>query len=146
MELVLTIEKNPNLSQKINNKVIPYFFLESKEVLTNKIKEKTPQDTGKLWRSWTPHLEGNTKLTVSNSANYAMYVELGTGMFGENPHTIFPKTAKALHANINGEDVYFTWSKGMKGHHMAEKGLAEYKKQIPMIWERAFNRATQGGT
>lgn len=145
MEIVLNIAKNPQLSQKLNNKLFYYFLLESKERLTNEIKERTPQDTGKLWRSWTPRLEGNTKLTVSNSANYAAYVETGTGLFGENPHTIFPQTANAMHAVINGEDVFFKSSQGMKGYHMAEEGFKEYKRQIPMIWERAFNRATQGG-
>lgn len=149
MDLILNIKKNPKLDDRLNRKLLYYFLLESKEILTNKIKEKTPQDTGKLWRSWTPHLDytGNLKrVKVSNSAKYAWYVEKGTGMFNEeNPHMIEPKNASVLHAVIDGQDVFFRESKGQKGHHMAEKGFAEYKKQIPMIWERAFNRANAGG-
>ncbi len=142
MELIVQIKKKKNLSDTINNKAVKYFFLLSQEGLTREIKNKTPVKYGKLRGSWTPKLSKD-KLVVSNTRNYAVFVEKGTGMFSENPHMITPKNADVFHAEINGEDVFFRSHKGMEGRHMAKKGAEEFKKKIPQIWRTAFIRAVQ---
>lgn len=142
MRLNITVEKNPQLSNKLNYKVFDYFLQLSSESLTSEIKKKTPVDHGALRGSWTPRISKN-QLSVKNTRNYAVWVEKGTGMFSENPHMITPKNSNVFHAEIGGQDVFFTQHKGMKGHHMAEEGVTSFKKQIPNIWRLAFIRATR---
>lgn len=122
-------------------------FLElSSEELTTQIKKKTPVDYGKLRGSWTPKLTKD-KLVVSNSRNYALFVEKGTGIFSTGGrHRIFPKNAKAMKATINGEVRFFTNSRGQPGKHMAEKGFMEYRKKIPNLFRQSVAKNSGGKT
>ena len=137
MRLEISINKRRKLSDKLNQQVCNTFLNLSSESLTGEIKKKTPVKYGKLRGSWTPKVSRD-KLTVKNSREYAVYVEKGTGMFSEQPHMITPRNANVFHAEIGGNDVFFTHHKGMEGRHMAEEGTKAFKKQIPQIWRNAF--------
>lgn len=126
-------------------KVTQTFLELSSEELTGKIKKETPVDYGKLRGSWTPKLTKN-KLVVSNSRNYALFVEKGTGIFSsEGRHRIFPKNAKVLKATIKGETRFFTNSRGQPARHMAEKGFMEYRKKIPNLFRTSLVKNSKGG-
>lgn len=129
-------------------KVVDTFLDLSSEQLTTSIKKKTPVDYGKLRGSWTPKQSKN-KLVVSNSRNYAVFVEKGTGIFAtEGRHRIFPKSAQAMKATIDGEVRFFTNSRGQPGQHMAEKGFMEYRTKIPNLFKQSImlNTKTGGST
>ena len=126
-------------------KVVHSFLSLSSESLTGEIKKETPVDYGKLRGSWTPKISKN-KLVVSNSRNYALFVEKGTGIFGQRRHRIFPKTAPAMRAKIDGEIRYFTNSRGQPGRHMTEKGLITYRKRIPQLFRTALIQNSRGGS
>lgn len=126
-------------------KVVQSFLSLSSEELTGKIKDKTPVKYGKLRGSWKPKLSKN-KLVVENTRNYALFVEKGTGIFATGGrHRIFPKKAKAMHATIKGEEVFFTNSRGQPGKHMAEKGFMQYRTRIPTLFRTAIINNTKGG-
>lgn len=57
----------------------------------------TPRKTGNLQRSIVPGELTDTHATVIAGANYALFVEQGTGLYGPKHHLITPKTKKALH-------------------------------------------------
>lgn len=127
-------------------KVKQSFLSLSKEQLTSDIEKETPvsRNGGKLRGSWTPHLSPD-KLVVENTRNYALFVEKGTGIFSsEGRHRIFPRNANVMHATINGEEVFFTNSRGQPGQHMAEKGFMNYRKKIPNIFRQAVIKNTGG--
>lgn len=118
------------------------FLRLSSEELTSDIKDKTPVKHNKLRQSWTPHLT-RYRLVVENTRNYAMFVEKGTGIFGARRHRIFPRNAQVFHAEIDGEDVFFTNHRGQPGQHMAEKGFMEYRKRIPNLFRTAVMTNTR---
>lgn len=119
------------------------FLSLSEEELTGKIKKETPVDTGKLRGSWTPKLSRD-KLEVKNTRNYAVFVEKGTGIFGKKRHRIFPKNANVLTAKIDGEQIFFTNSRGQPGQHMAEKGFMKYRKRIPNLFRTSVIKHSGG--
>lgn len=117
----------------------------SSEQLTSDIKKETPVDYGKLRGSWTPKLTKD-KLVVSNSRNYALFVEKGTGIFSsEGRHRIFPRNASVMHANIKGEDVFFANSRGQPARHMAEKGFMNFRGKIPNLFRQSIIKHSKGG-
>ena len=125
--------------------VVTSFLSLSSEELTGDIKKETPVDYGKLRGSWTPKQSKN-KLVVENTRNYALFVEKGTGIFAsEGRHRIFPKNGNVMHANIKGDDVFFTNSRGQPGKHMAEKGFMNYRKKIPRLFKTAIIKHSKGG-
>lgn len=140
MKFKIELKDNVNLSPSMAEKTIKNFLQISSNELTSQIKKKTPVDYGKLRGSWTSK-QSREQLRITNSRNYAVFVEKGTGIYGENGGLIFPKTANVLHANINGEDVFFKHSKGQKGKHMAEKGLEAYSIKIPNLFRTAYRQA-----
>lgn len=145
MKIEIKLDKEYQLFDKQPEKVVDTFLNLSSEQLTSSIKKETPVDYGKLRGSWTPKVSKD-KLVVSNSRNYALFVEKGTGIFSsEGRHRIFPKTAKAMKANINGETIFFTNSRGQPGRHMAEKGFMEYRKKIPNLFKTSVAKNFGGG-
>lgn len=125
--------------------VVTTFLSLSSEELTGDIKKETPVDHGKLRGSWTPKQSKN-KLVVENTRNYALFVEKGTGIFAsEGRHRIFPKNGNVMHANIKGDDVFFTNSRGQPARHMAEKGFMTYRKKIPKLFKTSIIKHAKGG-
>lgn len=128
-------------------KVKTTFLNLSKEELTGDIKKETPvaPNGGKLRNSWTPKLTKD-KLVVENTRNYALFVEKGTGIFSSGGrHRIFPRNANVMHATINGEEVFFTNSRGQPAQHMAEKGFMNYREKIPNLFRQAIIKNSKGG-
>lgn len=145
MKIEIRLDKQYELMKGHPEQVTHTFLDLSSEQLTTDIKKETPVDYGKLRGSWTPKLSKD-KLVVSNSRNYALFVEKGTGIFASGGrHRIFPKKARALRATIDGEVRFFTNSRGQPGKHMAEKGFMTYRKKIPNLFKQSIVKTTAGG-
>ncbi|WP_323736274.1 hypothetical protein PXD04_10385 [Methanosphaera sp. ISO3-F5] len=127
-------------------KVTRSFLNLSEEALTTEVKDETPVQRGKLRNSWTPKLYPD-RLVVSNSREYAVFVEKGTGIFGPRRHRIFSRNGGPMRAIIDKEEVYFTNHRGQPGQHMAEKGFMNYRKRIPNLFRTAVytNTRKSGG-
>lgn len=139
MKLEIRLQDQVKFTKIPPDTVIRKFLEISKEQLTTEVKRETPVDTGKLRNSWTPHIS-NHRLTLTNSRNYAVFVEKGTGIFGPRGHRIFPKSAKVLHFKAAGADVFTTNVRGQPARHMAEKGLHNFTYRIPNIFHNAVRQ------
>ena len=147
---------------KVPPKEVTKKFLElSGKELEKTIKKETPVDNGKLRKSWKSNVTEN-RVTVSNSREYAIYVEKGTGIFGPRRHRIFPVNAKALHwtsksskkvSASNGTSYTATSSngifakniRGQPARHMAEKGLEQYTTRVPVVFHHAVTKTLKKG-
>lgn len=144
MKIEIKLDKQYELMKGHPEQVTHTFLDLSSEQLTTDIKRETPVDYGKLRGSWTPKLS-KEKLVVSNSRNYALFVEKGTGIFATGGrHRIFPVHAKALRATIDGEVRFFTNSRGQPARHMAEKGFMTYRKKIPNLFKQSIVKTVGG--
>jgi len=139
MKLEIRLQDQLKFTKIPPDTVIRKFLEISKEQLTTEVKRETPVDTGKLRNSWTPRVS-NHRLTLTNSRNYAVFVEKGTGIFGPRGHRIFPKSAKVLHFKAGGADVFTTNVRGQPARHMAEKGLHNFTYRIPNIFNNAVRQ------
>ena len=139
MEIVIEFDKDAQI-RAVTSQTIKYFLEASKEQLTNEIQEKTPVKTRNLRQGFKPSIKGN-ELHITNSVNYAPFVELGTSIYAtEGRHRIFPKNANVLHAVIDGDDVFFANSRGQPGQHMAKKGAEAFKPKIPNLFALAMKK------
>lgn len=143
MKIEIRLAEEYKVFRNQPERVIRTFLSLSEEELTGKIKKETPVDKGKLRQSWKPQLSRD-KLIVRNTRKYAVAVEKGTGIFGPKRHRIFPKNANVLKADIGGNTIFFTNSRGQPGQHMAEKGFMEYRKRIPNLFRTSIIR-NKGG-
>lgn len=140
MEIIIEM-KDPSI-KGINSKTIEWFLHSSEESLSGEIAKRTPRLTSNLRDSWRPFYKHN-ELHIATSVSYAPFVETGTGLFGPENTPIVPVTARALHANIKGEDVFFMSSKGQEGAHMAEKGAEAFKAKVPNLFMLALQHTMQ---
>jgi len=100
-----------------------------------------PRKMGHLQDSIVPGELTDTHATVVVNANYGIYVEKGTGLYGPKHHLIVPTKAKALHwkgggagkvrlsgrsrvvkGKSLGDDVFAMSTKGSKAQPFFEKG------------------------
>ena len=139
MKIEIKLQDHTKLSAQKNDEVIRRFLQISSEELTTTVKKETPVDYGKLRGSWIPKLQSK-RLTLTNSRNYAVFVEKGTGIFGPRHHRIFPVSAKVLHFNAGGQEVFTTNVQGRPASHMAEKGLEKFRYKIPKIFNTAVHQ------
>lgn len=141
MKLEIRLQDQIKFTKIPPDTVIRKFLEISKEQLTKEVKRETPVGIGggKLRNSWTPRVSGH-RLTLTNSRNYAVFVEKGTGIFGPRRHRIFPKSAKVLHFKSGGVDVFTTNVRGQPARHMAEKGLENFTYRIPNVFHNAVRQ------
>jgi len=99
--------------------------------LHRKIVENAPVDTGRLRNSFTVIKQGN-EYVVGTNLEYAIYLELGTGIYGPKRRPIRPKRAKALHwiDRKTRKDVFATQVKGIKPMHYIWKSIMEAMKEF----------------
>lgn len=143
---------------KVPPETVTKKFLEiSSEELKNSVKGETPRDTGKLRQSWTSKKSSN-RVTLTNSRNYAVFVEKGTGIFGPRRHRIFPVSAQVLHWTSKGKSTTYTASNGTSytvsssngvfarsvqgrpASHMAERGLEKFTHKVPKCFHNAMKQ------
>lgn len=92
------------------------------------LTQNSPVDTGKL-KGWFPYRNEDTIVDIRSPAEYAGYVNDGTGIYG--PHG-------QLIVNV-GRKMVFVRYKGQKGQHFVEKSIEQTSPNI----QRLFNKAVK---
>lgn len=136
-EMGNVLDNIDTLGEKIVNNV-------SNDLSAN-IKRESPIDEGKLRSSWTIFDNGPLEKTVASSANYAEYVNSGTGIYG--PHKtpiVHPTIGKKFAFQVNGKMVYTNIIKGIKPRRFVEKSISQTEKRIPELVIHSINQIKLG--
>lgn len=113
------------------------------------LKMESPVDEGKLQGSWTIFNDGPLEKTVRTAANYAEYVNDGTGLDGPLHRKITPKTKKALKFKpskgpFKGKTVFAKSVKGIKPRRFVEKSMERTERRIPELVIQSINQLKLG--
>jgi hypothetical protein len=99
----------------------------------------TPVDEGHLAGAWTKK-ESQERIVMTNSAEYAVYVNEGTGVYGPRSRRITPVNAKVLHWEKGGTQYFAKSVKGIKGKHFVEAAVKDMEGKLPNILQQAVNK------
>ncbi|MBQ2289680.1 MAG: HK97 gp10 family phage protein [Bacteroidaceae bacterium] len=95
-------------------------------------KMKTPVDTGRLRNSISHAVSGDDVYIGTNVQPYAIFVELGTGIYASDGQG--RKTPWAYY-DRNGKLHY---TRGIKPHHMLKKAATEHTEEYKRILSGKF--------
>ncbi|RLA75223.1 MAG: hypothetical protein DRG78_20715 [Epsilonproteobacteria bacterium] len=92
----------------------------------------TPIDTGRLRNSINIIKKNDYEWEIGTNLEYALYVELGTGIFGKYKRPITPKRAKVLHwiDRDTKKDVFAKKVRGQEGQFFFQKALNKAEEII----------------
>lgn len=94
----MTIEGLPQLRRRLHAIGETKDYLRTAQLkVVAEAKRKVPRKTGNLGRSIQPGYVRDDEALVEVKANYAGFVEYGTGLYGPRHQKIVPKNARALH-------------------------------------------------
>lgn len=117
-------------------------------VAQNMIRDLTknsPVDTGKL-KGWFPYKNEDTVVEIRSPAEYAGYVNDGTGIYGPRGQVIYRKDiGKPFAFNVGGKMVYVKYIKGQKGQHFVEKSIEQTSQNIQRLFNKAVKDVMGGG-
>jgi len=99
----------------------------------------TPVDEGHLTGAWSTQKSSNG-VQMTNSAEYAVYQNEGTGVFGPRGRMITPVNARVLHWEKGGTHFFARSVKGVEGKHFVEKSLDAVEEKMPSILQQAVNK------
>ena len=136
-EMGNVLDNIDTLGEKIVNNV-------ATDLLSN-VKRESPVDHGRLQGSWTIFKDEPTQATIGTSANYAEYVNSGTGIYG--PHKtpiIHPTIGKKFAFQVNGKMVYTNIIKGIKPRRFVERSMERTSNRIPELVIHSINQAKLG--
>lgn len=136
-EMGNVLDNIDTLGEKIVNNV-------ATDLLSN-VKRESPVDHGRLQGSWTIFKDEPTQATIGTSANYAEYVNSGTGIYG--PHKtpiVHPTIGKKFAFQVNGKMVYTNIIKGIKPRRFVEKSMERTSNRIPELVIHSINQAKLG--
>ena len=101
------------------------------------LAQNSPVDTGKL-KGWFPYRNEDTLVEIRSPAEYAGYVNDGTGIYGPRGQLIYRKDiGKPFAFNAGGKMVYVKYIKGQKGQHFVERSIEQTSSNL----QRLFNKA-----
>lgn len=101
------------------------------------LTQNSPVDKGKL-KGWVPYRNEDTMVDIRSPAEYAGYVNDGTGIYGPRGQLIYRKDiGKPFSFNVGGKMVFVRYIKGQKGQHFVEKSIEQTSHNI----QRLFNKA-----
>lgn len=140
-EMGNALDNMGTLSEKIVNNV-------TVDLLGN-VKRESPVDHGRLQGSWTKFDDGPNQKTIKSSANYAQYVNDGTGLYGPHKTLIKPTTKKALKFTPNkgkfkGMTIFTPYSRGIKPRKFVEKSMEKTSNSIPELVIQSINQVKLG--
>ena len=136
-EMGNVLDNIDTLGEKIVNNV-------ATDLLSN-VKRESPVDHGRLQGSWTIFKDEPTQATIGTSANYAEYVNSGTGIYG--PHKtpiVHPTIWEKFAFQVNGKMVYTNIIKGIKPRRFVEKSMERTSNRIPELVIHSINQAKLG--
>ncbi len=143
VNFVVIVDDNTHIEEQIPQ-IQKNFINLAGQGLENKLKQGppagfTPVDEGHLSGAWTTRKTEN-QIVSTNSAEYAVYQNEGTGVFGPSHRAITPKKAKALHWEKGGTHYFAKSVKGVKGKHFVEKATKAVESEIPNYLQQAVNK------
>lgn len=97
-------------------------------------KRLTPVDTGRLRNSITHAVKGDDVYIGTNVQPYAVYVELGTGIYASDGKG---RQSPWGYYDRNGK---YHVTRGMKPHHMLKKAASEHTEEYKRIIEAIMKR------
>lgn len=99
-------------------------------VLEGYLKEFSPQDTGRLAGSWKWKRTGKLQSIVGTSVEYALVQN-----YGSDPYMIYPRRAKALRFEIDGEVIFAkeVLHPGIAPTYYIEGSIAKTNERIPEL-------------
>ncbi len=117
--------------------------------LQGNLKMESPVDHGRLQGSWDIFNDGPLEKTVASSANYAEYVNDGTGLYGPHKTLIKPTNKKVLKftpskGKFKGMPIYTPYSRGIKPRKFVEKSMERTSNRIPELVIHSINQAKLG--
>lgn len=125
------------LSEKIVNNVATNLW--------GNLRQESPIDHGRLRGSWSIFDDGPNKKTVKSSANYAEYVNIGTGIYGPyKTPIVHPTIGKKFAFQVNGRMVYTNIIKGIKPNPYVERSMERTQNRIPELVIKSINQAKLG--
>jgi len=95
----------------------------SSERLVNRLRDASPQRTGKVSRGWVRLPSGKSvrvgspeavSFLIANEAPHWKYVKEGTGIYGPLNRLILPKKGIVLVFEKEGRTVFTRWSRGLR--------------------------------
>lgn len=141
--------KMKNVSEKIpaiRKKGLKY----SAQGMVRHLKQNSPVDHGRL-KGWFFSNISDTEIEIKTPANYADWVNDGTGIY-KGGSIIRPKKGKALRfkpgKKWNGpvsKDgyVYLKWSRGQKGQKFVEKSIQQTQNKLAGYFIKAIHEELQ---
>jgi len=106
--------------------------------------DESPVDDGEL-QKWQRRKINDWEYQIYDGPEYALYVALGTGIYGPKKKPIVPKRAQFLRfVNKQGKVIYTKSVKGQKPNPYHERGVARGIKRIDEFVRKA-QREVSGG-
>ncbi len=106
-------------------------------------RAKAPHATGTLQRSIQTQVD-YPQGVVSVGEKYGIYLEKGTGLYGEKGTRITPKNAKVLAFTSGGSKVFARSTKGMKPRPFFKLGVEESAEYISDQFTKVIDILTRG--
>jgi len=131
VRVTITVNKDklPKLSSKmplIKKKGLMY----SAQGMIRNLMRNSPVDHG-LLRQWFIWANSGDEIHIRTPAQYAKFVNDGTGVFGPyNTPIIHPSIGKKFAFQVGGQMVYTRVIQGQKGQHFVEKSIEQTRGQL----------------
>lgn len=137
VKLRCKVEDLEPINPKITSAISRTVDLTSLDLLGN-LKRNSPVDHGRLQGSWVIFQTGKYEKEIKSSANYAIFVNDGTGLYGHLRHKIYPKNGRYLSFVYDGRRIAVPWTRGQKPKKFVEKSMNQTKNRINEFLIRAF--------
>ena len=142
MNFMVIVDDNTHLEEQLpqlQKNIISLTCTKLEKLLKDDPPEgHTPADEGHLAGAWTKQ-ESQDKVVMTNSAQYAVYVNEGTGVF-HGGSRITPKSQKVLHWEKGGTHYFAKSIAGQPGQHFVEAALEDLESKMPNILQQAVNK------
>jgi HK97 gp10 family phage protein len=141
-DLLKRLENSPNLLREAKIKALTLASM----IFSNYSKEKAPVDTGNLRRNIKYKVDNNgNQSEIKADTDYALFQEMGTGIYGGKTRMITPKRAKYLvWKDKSGKTIFAKSVKGVKGKKYMEQGSEELKRRNKDINDKLYNELKKG--
>lgn len=136
----VTIEVDPRNLQNFSGKIeqIKQKGLNyTAQGLLAQLQKNSPVDTG-LLRSWFFAEKSDSEVKIRTPAQYAPFVNDGTGIYGPNKTPIYSAVGHPFAFQVNGEMIYTNVIQGQKGQHFVERSISETEAKISQFYIKAI--------
>ena len=128
VHITLDVSKLPNFEDLGNKLQERSMNLISQTMLRN-LQNNSPYRHGHL-KKWAPSKSGNM-IRITTPAQYAKYVNDGTGLYGPYKTPIYSKhIGHPMAFQVGGKMVYTKMIKGIKPRKFVEKSMEETQSKI----------------